>query len=268
MKRKELSLFHSNPLDPMKKACKEVRRQVKMAIAAGRTLPFDLRTLIECRIPLDKIRKVYRKNPMREDVRKKMNELYKKRKEDLVEIARRHYRISGITKSTPKDWIISDILVSEFGREALDNPVNLYQSFHSNPTRMVPRCRKCGGAVKWDKIKGWVHRKTGTYQCPKETNPNLYQSFHGSPPQNVRKVNLPVPKKGERLVKIGRLTHVLYKPENPSKLTGKHYQHLFGDTGVRVLPHQPILATDKRGKALFIIPDKARPRFSRLGIIG
>ena len=220
MKRKELSLFHSNPLDPMKKACKEVRRQVKMAIAAGRTLPFDLRTLIECRIPLDKIRKVYRKNPMREDVRKKMNELYKKRKEDLVEIARRHYRISGITKSTPKDWIISDILVAEFGRKALDNPVN------------------------------------------------LYQSFHGNPPLRVRKVNLPVPKKGEKLIKIGRLTHVVYRPENPSRLAGKHFEHLFGDTGVRLLPHQPILATDKRGKALFIIPDKASPRMTQRGVIG
>ena len=33
-------------------------------------------------------------------------------------------------------------------------------------TKMVPKCKKCGGAVKWDKEKGWVHRKTGTYKCP------------------------------------------------------------------------------------------------------
>ena len=96
----------------------------------------------------------------------------------------------------------------------------------------------------------------------------LYHSFHGNPPANVRKVNLPVPKKGEKLVKIGRLTHVVYRPENPSRLAGRTFEHLFGDTGVRVLPNQPILATDSKGENLFIIPDKARPKFSERGIIG
>lgn len=36
------------------------------------------------------------------------------------------------------------------------------------PAKTVPRCKKCGGTVKWDKQKGWVHRSGGTYACPKK----------------------------------------------------------------------------------------------------
>jgi len=102
----------------------------------------------------------------------------------------------------------------------------------------------------------------------KGVNPlSLYQSFHGNPPAKTRMVNLPVPKKGQKLVKIGRLTHVTYNPELPSKRAGSHYEHAFGDTGTKILPDKPILATDEGGKNLYIIPDKAKPRFTNRGII-
>jgi uncharacterized Zn finger protein (UPF0148 family) len=102
----------------------------------------------------------------------------------------------------------------------------------------------------------------------KGVNPlSLYQSFHGNPPAKTRMVNLPVPKKGQKLVKVGRLTHVIYSPEWPSRHSGSHYEHAFGDTGTRMLPDKPILATDEKGEHLFIIPDRAKPRFTNRGII-
>jgi len=52
-------------MTPQEKANKEVRRQVKIAIAAGRTLPYSLRTLVEAGIGIDRIRKVIRPNDKR-----------------------------------------------------------------------------------------------------------------------------------------------------------------------------------------------------------
>lgn len=40
---------------------KEVRRQVRVAVLAGRTLPYSLNTLLESKVGLSTIRKVYRK---------------------------------------------------------------------------------------------------------------------------------------------------------------------------------------------------------------
>jgi len=39
---------------------KEIRREIRIAVKAGRTVPFDLRTLIESGASLKTIRKVYR----------------------------------------------------------------------------------------------------------------------------------------------------------------------------------------------------------------
>jgi hypothetical protein len=47
-------------LTQVEAANKEVRRQVKNAIIAGRTLPYSLRTLVEARVGIDSIRKVMR----------------------------------------------------------------------------------------------------------------------------------------------------------------------------------------------------------------
>ena len=100
-------------------------------------------------------------------------------------------------------------------------------------------------------------------------NPSLYQAFHGNPPVRERKVDLPVPKKGAKLLKIGRLIAVEYEPEFPSKLKGIHYRHESGDTGRTILKNKPILATDEKGKALYIIPtSKKYPRMTGKGIVG
>ncbi len=105
--------------------------------------------------------------------------------------------------------------------------------------------------------------------APQEINPrSLYQRFHGNPPRSIRRVNLPIPRNGERLIKIGRLKFVTYEPEQPSRLAGKLYEHEWGDTGRIKLPHNPILATDSKGEHFYIIPDKSGAKFTERGIIG
>jgi hypothetical protein len=47
--------------DAVKEARKELRRQVKLAAAQGRTVPYSLTAMIEAHIPVDVIRKVYRR---------------------------------------------------------------------------------------------------------------------------------------------------------------------------------------------------------------
>ena len=93
----------------------------------------------------------------------------------------------------------------------------------------------------------------------------LYQSFHGVPPMQSRKVSVPKPS-GE-LTAIGRLVQVEYEPQPPSKRSGVRFYHKLGDTGERVLPDKPVLASDTNGN-LFIIPDRSRPKFGSRGIIG
>ena len=392
-------------LDPKKEACKEVRRQVKMAIAAGRTLPYDLRTLIECKVPLDKIRKMYRKvNPIsRLDIEREIRTLRQleeqlrrhelgvkgsKRGTAIGDYARKRVSIARKEYKSQLDKLkeMRNSLYQTTGEWLELNPLNLYQAFLSNPTyphyhyviltkkgytplaetieeeilgkasvrvfastpseawkrvrkvlsgytnrilRYIVYSKPRGGAqLDIDTARGetelrdWVRRaaknplyqsfhgnppptlgridwmprlkvwrviwykgakdipmgdfKTREEACHKlhelikaKSNPlNLYQAFHGNPPKRMRKVNLPVPKKGSRLVKIGRLVDVTYQPEWPSRLAGRAFQHYFGDTGSIVLPEKPILATDSKGKNLFIIPDRSRPKFTRRGIIG
>ena len=111
--------------------------------------------------------------------------------------------------------------------------------------------------------------KVSLGQIESLANPiGLYQQFHGNPPSNVRKVNLLVPKKGQRLVKIGRLRRIEYDPEYPSKHVGIRFYHLAGDIGSKMVK-APILATDSEGKGLYIIPEvKGFPKFSSRGILG
>lgn len=93
----------------------------------------------------------------------------------------------------------------------------------------------------------------------------LYQDFHGNNPARVRNVHLPEPI-GGRVIAIGRLMRLEYEPYPPSKHAGTRFYHVMGDDGNRILKDKPILATD--GRSLFIVPDKASPRFTGRGIIG
>ena len=132
--------------------------------------------------------------------------------------------------------------------------------------------------------RSWHHWKKGTtrnyvyylvtktgvkklMRTKKKKNPeSLYQAFHGSPPRAIRKVAYEPPK--GQLVKIGRLVRIEYEPEYPSKRTGTRFYHELGDTGSIILPNKPLLVTDKKGKNLYIIKDKASTHFSERGIIG
>lgn len=96
----------------------------------------------------------------------------------------------------------------------------------------------------------------------------LYKEFHGNPPARVRRVKLRVPKKGDRLVMLGRLIEIVYAPQYTSKLKGKVYIHKMGDTGTMVLKHKPILATGEDGRGLYILEDKSSPKVTRRGIEG
>lgn len=112
-----------------------------------------------------------------------------------------------------------------------------------------------------------VQKKIARERGRKRNPTNLYQSFHGNPPARLRKVNLPIPKKGTRLIKIGRLTAIEYKPEHPSRLAGREFRHTLGDTGYAKLPEKPLLVTDEKGENLYIIKDGAKTKFTHRGII-
>lgn len=104
---------------------------------------------------------------------------------------------------------------------------------------------------------------------PSRRNPTgggLFQKFHGANP-TTRQVEFNPPK-GKKLIKIGRIVSVVYEPEPPSKLSGKQFEHKWGDTGDKMLPHRPLFCTDISGKNFFIVNDKARPYFNERGVIG
>lgn len=145
-----------------------------------------------------------------------------------------------------------------------------------NPTHWLKKYCKMKGGKYVRKVK-----KDGTilHLCTYATNPNkrgksrknpvtLYQKFHGNLPKNVRKVKIRIPNRGEKLIKIGRLTAIQYRPEHPSRLKGQEYRHILGDMGTRILPDKPLLATGADGKGLFIIDDGAKPMLTTRGIIG
>lgn len=50
----------TKPYDSTKEARKECRRQVKLALLTGRTVPYSLATLLDAGIGVVAIRKVYR----------------------------------------------------------------------------------------------------------------------------------------------------------------------------------------------------------------
>jgi len=100
----------------------------------------------------------------------------------------------------------------------------------------------------------------------KDSNP-LYEDFHNATPK-TREVDLPVPDEGDKLCAIGRLESVTYTPYGSSSLRGRHFEHKSGDTGEKILKNKPILASDSKGKHLYIIPDRSRQKMTERGIIG
>ena len=107
------------------------------------------------------------------------------------------------------------------------------------------------------------------YDSPKKTPVGLYEAFHGTKP-TVRKIKYQPPNPKEPLIKVGRIRRIEYEPEPPSKLKNIRFYHEMGDTGSKVLESNVILATDKKGKNLYILRDKKskHPFFSSRGIIG
>ena len=96
----------------------------------------------------------------------------------------------------------------------------------------------------------------------------LYESFHGASP-STRTVNLPVPKQGESLVAIGYLEQIRYRPYGNSTRKAVICKHDAGDTGSRKVNAKTILATDEKGRNLYIVPQHPTyPKFTDRGIIG
>lgn len=97
---------------------------------------------------------------------------------------------------------------------------------------------------------------------------NLYRSFHGNPPKSSRTVQYDPPT--NPLIKWGKISQINYIPEKPSQHTGVEFYHKFGDYGssMKFGKHKPILATDAKGKNLYIIKDKSSFHLTERGIIG
>lgn len=117
--------------------------------------------------------------------------------------------------------------------------------------------------------KGWKLRKV---KRTSYLNPNngLYKEFHGTLPTRIRKVSYEPPNPNQPLIKLGRMSQINYVPEFPSKRKGVEYYHKSGDTGYKTLRSNLILATDLKGKNLYLIREgKSKyPIVTGRGIIG
>ena len=119
--------------------------------------------------------------------------------------------------------------------------------------------------------RGRLHEEIETMRLRKLLNPvSLYEGFHGSPPLRQRKISYEPPPKDKPLLKVGRISQINYIPEFPSKKSGQEFYHISGDTGEKTLKSNLILATDSKGKNLYLLKDKESklPFFSKRGIIG
>jgi hypothetical protein len=106
-------------------------------------------------------------------------------------------------------------------------------------------------------------------------NPNLagraplYEQFHGNPPIRVRHMHYEPPKGS--LIKLGTLSQINYRPEYPSQHQNTEFYHKAGDDGERILKSNLILATDQKGKNLYLLkidPKSRYPHVTNRGIIG
>lgn len=130
---------------------------------------------------------------------------------------------------------------------------------------------KVAGTKAADELIGMrlKQRRIRGNPIPTRDNPGqrLYESFHGAPPQRSRRVR--VPKPTSPMIAIGRATKIEYQPYGSSQHKNIRFFHKFGDTGDEMLNVRLILATDAKGKNLFLIPGSPNyPYFSDRGIIG
>ena len=153
------------------------------------------------------------------------------------------------------------------------NPEGLWDSYrdYGSAVREANRLRKIGWKVRIVELEKFAHDYNKLVKIipkPKKNPESLYQAFHGNPPARIRKVAYEPPPK--RLVKIGRLSQLNYIPEYPSKRARQEFYHRSGDTGAEVLKSNLILATDEKGRNLYLLKDKGSkyPKFTKRGIIG
>lgn len=98
----------------------------------------------------------------------------------------------------------------------------------------------------------------------------LFEAFHGVQPQSAKTVFYEAPDKSKPLLKIGDISQLNYRPTGPSLKKGTEFYHKSGDTGNRMLKTNLILATDQKGKNLYLLK-KSRskyPVFTSRGVIG
>ncbi len=108
-----------------------------------------------------------------------------------------------------------------------------------------------------------------TFYKSKSNSKSLYEKFHGANPARVRSIEVDIPPAGTKLVKLGMLESVIYQPESPSKLAGRHFEHKFGDYGYKFEgKNKPILASSQDGSHLFILKSNSRFKFGERGIVG
>jgi hypothetical protein len=160
---------------------------------------------------------------------------------------------------------------------------------------------KKGDIITWKKLdiesmvyKPYREEKYGTAECDKmlddfnqeylrftqkvfSKNPvgtsipssSLYQSFHGKPVQSQRMVQFNPPK--GNVVKIGKVSEIIYTVEGNSKFDGTSFSHKAGDLGHKMLPSNTLLVSSEDGKELYLIRENSKskyPVFSSRGVLG
>ena len=167
-------------------------------------------------------------------------------------------------------WPETELLI----RKIKGNPMKRGQMIKLGKEFVCSFCNKPANTK--DKYIIAVGKKQYHMKCFQEArkikNPDskLYHDFHGASPARVRKIEYENPDPSVPLVKIGRLSQINYVPEKPSTKTGSEFYHVSGDTGEKTLKSNLILATDSKGKNLYLLRDRKSkfPVFNERGIIG
>ena len=168
-----------------------------------------------------------------------------------------------IFKKKGKERICEHIVKTERMLKGM-NPTKI--PWENLPPRGYRKCSSCGSIA-------YTRRYQGQDTCKKcyaeKKNPvGLYESFHGVPPSKRTKVYYEPPPK--ELIQIGNLVQLNYQPRVPSERHKTEFYHKSGDVGNKILKTNLILATDSKGKNLYLVKatKNKRPYFSKLGIIG
>ncbi len=186
------------------------------------------------------------------------------------------YRMYGGETPSAAKWdrlsIGEKVVGTKVASELLEMAARRRNLFDRPSTVICPLCRETVHVrPEEDRTEALLKHLQRIKHNPKRGRKNprqsLYESFHGAPPQRTRKVNVPRPT--SPLIAIGRATRIEYQPYGSSRHKNIRYYHDFGDIGGSMLKVRPILATDAKGKNLFLIPgSKKYPRFSSRGILG